>query len=369
MFHASTLLARPAPAPAPVAVVRRGVCEGSASSGGECEDCRAKRLRRSAPGAGPQTAPAIVLDVMRAPGAPLDGATRLAMEPRFGHSFADVRVHVDRRAAESAAAVGALAYTLGNHVVFGAERYAPDSGDGRRLLAHELAHVVQQSGSDPAALHASLTVGPVDAPEEREADAAAEAALRGVPATVGTEVGAFLRLTAIHSGNILDEGSCEHLACNSKWACEDPSGVECPEGTRNAFKQTGKKFSPLFTCDTTCEKAEGCSDSANWMAIPHSRFTRGKCGQDLVICTNGHFTHATVRDRSDKQAWEVSRGVQGDLAVSPYAKFKGTIYSDESDAAFKSDARCGNGKKAMKADAGPDLAPDAGPVTASDDAP
>lgn len=71
------------------------------------------------------------------------------MESRLGHDFAHVRVHTDAAAARSAAAVGAQAYTVGSDVVFGAGRYAPTSGDGRQLLAHELTHVVQQRRSEP----------------------------------------------------------------------------------------------------------------------------------------------------------------------------------------------------------------------------
>ena len=68
------------------------------------------------------------------------------MESRFGHDFARVRVHTDARAAESALAVSANAYTVGQHVAFAAGRYAPGTADGKRLLAHELAHVQQQGG-------------------------------------------------------------------------------------------------------------------------------------------------------------------------------------------------------------------------------
>lgn len=64
------------------------------------------------------------------------------MESRFGHHFSQVRVHADARAAESARAVDAVAYTAGHDVVFGLGRYQPASADGRRLLAHELTHVV-----------------------------------------------------------------------------------------------------------------------------------------------------------------------------------------------------------------------------------
>jgi len=69
------------------------------------------------------------------------------MEPRFGHRFGDVRVHTGEQAAESAQAVGAMAYTVGNQVVFGKGRYQPSSAEGRHLLTHELTHVVQQAGA------------------------------------------------------------------------------------------------------------------------------------------------------------------------------------------------------------------------------
>ena len=68
------------------------------------------------------------------------------MEPRFGYDFSDVHVHMNERAAESAQAVNALAYTVGDDIVFGRGQYAPFSSGGQKLLAHELAHVVQQGG-------------------------------------------------------------------------------------------------------------------------------------------------------------------------------------------------------------------------------
>ena len=165
------LAARPAP------VLRRCACGGSAGPEGECEGCRKKRLglQRSAASAGPSLAPPIVHDVLAAPGRLLDAGIRTALEPRFGHSFAHVRVHDDARAAASARAVEAHAYTVGRDVVFAAGRYRPESGEGRRLIAHELAHVVQQDGAGPPA-RGALPVGPADDAHEREArDAAREA--------------------------------------------------------------------------------------------------------------------------------------------------------------------------------------------------
>lgn len=79
-------------------------------------------------------------------GAPLERETRQFMESRFGHDFGRVRIHADGQAASSAQSVGARAYTVGNDLVFGRGRYAPATDAGRHLLAHELAHVVQQSG-------------------------------------------------------------------------------------------------------------------------------------------------------------------------------------------------------------------------------
>jgi len=89
--------------------------------------------------------PSIVDDVLQSPGQPLDGVTHAFMEERFGYDFGRVRVHADAQASESTRAVNAHAYTVGEHVVFDAGRYSPNSIEGRKLLAHELTHVVQQS--------------------------------------------------------------------------------------------------------------------------------------------------------------------------------------------------------------------------------
>ncbi len=97
-------------------------------------------------GTGPAAAPPIVHAVLGSPGRPLDGAMRAYFEPRFGRDFGNVRVHADSKAAQSAAAIGAAAYTVGNDVVFGAGQAS--GAASRRLMAHELAHVRQQaSGS------------------------------------------------------------------------------------------------------------------------------------------------------------------------------------------------------------------------------
>ena len=100
-------------------------------------------------------APPIVHEVLAEPGQPLDPATRGFMEPRFGHDFSKLRVHTDAKAAESAQAIDAAAYTVGNDLVFGAGRFNPQNSDGRQLIAHELTHVVQQSKGSRNVQHIS----------------------------------------------------------------------------------------------------------------------------------------------------------------------------------------------------------------------
>jgi hypothetical protein len=96
-------------------------------------------------------APPIVHDVLHSPGRPLDESTRAFMEPRFGTGLGDVRVHTDARAAESAQAVGAHAYTVNRDMVFAEGQYEPGTDRGTRLLAHELTHVMQQASTQNAA--------------------------------------------------------------------------------------------------------------------------------------------------------------------------------------------------------------------------
>jgi hypothetical protein len=87
-----------------------------------------------------------VHQVLRSPGQPLDQSTRNFFESRMGHDFRGVRVHTSSDAARSASAIAARAYTVNSNIVFGAGEYAPQTESGRRLLSHELTHVMQQGG-------------------------------------------------------------------------------------------------------------------------------------------------------------------------------------------------------------------------------
>ena len=150
------------------------------SNGVECPACRAKReqreqqegtLQRAAVNTAPTPAvPPVVHDVLSSPGQPLDRSTRAFMEPRFGHDFSGVRVHTDARAAESARAVNALAYTVGRDVVFGAGQYMPGTMGGKRLLAHELTHTIQQSQTTSLKMKSELEIANSNDLQEMEAE-------------------------------------------------------------------------------------------------------------------------------------------------------------------------------------------------------
>lgn len=125
---------------------------------------------------GPTVLPSMVHDVLRSAGQPLNAATRAFMEPRFGQDFSKIRVHTDAKAAESARDLNASAYTLGSNIVFGAGQFLPETPAGRRLLSHELTHVMQQRRS-PVPAPAGVRVASDF--HERQAEGVADALGRG----------------------------------------------------------------------------------------------------------------------------------------------------------------------------------------------
>ena len=167
----------------PLLLHRKCAC-GNHAGGGECEACSKQKqtLQRATRNPELETrdrdgVPPIVHDVLRSPGQPLDPPTRAFMEPRFGHDFSQVRVHTDARAAESARAVNAQAYTVGQNIVFATVQYTPGESRNKRILAHELAHIIQQSTSMRRLPDKLEVTNPADA-SEREAEAAAQAIMQ-----------------------------------------------------------------------------------------------------------------------------------------------------------------------------------------------
>jgi len=167
--------------------------------GGSCDRCASSALQRSGRGVPQRGGIDAVQNVLRTPGAPLHANVRTPMERAFNHDFSRVRVHHDSAAGDSARLVGARAYTVGDHIAFGAGAYEPSTEAGRRLLAHELAHTIQQRDSG-AELAPSLEIGSADSPAEGEADRVADAVIAGKPAgTIGR--GAAVVARQRHSGH------------------------------------------------------------------------------------------------------------------------------------------------------------------------
>ena len=158
---------------------RKCACGGTAGKDEMCDDCKADALQRKTAGGASHNpleqeadraadrvtaglsaevtgrvggdgtttaAPSIVENALTSPGAPLEPKMRREMEHRFGTDFSSVRLHAGQQAERSAHELNARAYTSGRSIVFAAGEYAPSNREGRRLIAHELTHVVQQAG-------------------------------------------------------------------------------------------------------------------------------------------------------------------------------------------------------------------------------
>ncbi len=208
-----------------------------------------------APQAGPSRANAatmaagpVVRDVLRRPGQPLDGGTRSAMEARFDHDFSRVRVHSDREAARAAGSLGARAYTVGRDIVFGRDEYAPGNSSGKTLLAHELAHVVQQARSAVDV----RSVEPAGSPAEREAHAVA-AAVTGGHGPV--------RVTAASRGINRDAG----------WAGKGPLPDPYGMGYNTILTHAGASAEPAIRDLASLEKADLSVDVQAFWALPAPR--------------------------------------------------------------------------------------------------
>jgi outer membrane protein OmpA-like peptidoglycan-associated protein len=183
-----------------------GAAENLQRACAACEEEEKKRsndIQRKAQGPG-EVAPAAQSHVDQAitGGQPLPYRSRTTFEQRIRHDFRDVRVHTDSRAAESAREMQALAYTRGKNIVFGAGQYNPDTASGRQLLAHELTHVVQQTGSQSGNAPNVQRVGdPAQAPKDLACDIATTSAAN-----------VFSDLYFPISSNVLDEESVAKVA-------------------------------------------------------------------------------------------------------------------------------------------------------------
>ncbi|CAD5367073.1 hypothetical protein RA210_U10643 [Rubrivivax sp. A210] len=172
--------------------------------------------------------PGHVADALRSPGRALAEQDRAYMEPRFQRDFSDVRIHTDPIAAKSAARVKASAYAFGNHIVFG-QGGAASSTAGRHLLAHELAHVVQQRGGSPAPTASGV----------QSAESAAEASADRVTAGRGVAVGGDIAPT------ILCNRSYEQKRSLAAELDEEDDAEDSADGAMQAARRSRDKQASL----------------------------------------------------------------------------------------------------------------------------
>ena len=201
----------------------------------ECEE-EEEKLQRKEAGAAAHSlsgAPAIVHEVLRSPGQPLDAATRAFFEPRFGRDFSSVRVHTGTAAVQSARDVNAHAYTVGQNIVFANGQYAPTQTAGRRLVAHELAHVIQQNrgGSERPALRAGALEQAAESAATAFVEGQSSICVSGVsapglarqPVPGGEEKKPRSLRESLKAGALTDSALAEEIDLISEWLPVNPS--------------------------------------------------------------------------------------------------------------------------------------------------
>jgi hypothetical protein len=189
---------------------------------------------------GSDTAPASVDGVLASPGRPLEPALRQDMEQRFGHDFGRIRIHTDLYAARAAAALGAEAFAVGHHIAFAREHFLPGTAYGKRLVAHELTHAIQQAATSPyvALSPEKKQAGPT--PASSKFDGALLGSDRNdkeilVKREVGGTQGYDDRLQAIAVARLAQaEPSAVALGKDGKWhAFETTTGINPADASAN----------------------------------------------------------------------------------------------------------------------------------------
>jgi hypothetical protein len=240
-------------------------------------------------------APPIVNRVLNSDGQPLDSQTRAFFEPRFGADFSRVRVHNDAQASESARAVRANAYTVGQQIVFASGKYSPNTSAGKQLLAHELAHSRQQAVNLESGTSSGVRISS-DLAAEQGADAAAEAVISGRPGppmlphshALNRRSGPFIKKVTVH----LTPQSAE-----LEWQGSPPSDAP---GKDNFTVSTGKGYSdpgdPRGTCTRDC-----CKDPDTQCAPPWNQPSRvGAC---CTYVGNSFWTGASLDEHNGWKWW------------------------------------------------------------------
>ncbi len=265
--------------------------------------------------------PVAVDEVLRSAGEPLDAPTRAFFEPRFGRDFSQVRVHADDRAARSAESIGAFAYAVGPHIAFAVGQYAPGGDRGRHLLAHELAHTIQQGHSriqrHPDALQQGR-VGLVDSPEELEDEESGATEAVG-PIQMMVQRSATWKGATVHE--TLNSAEITFGAPDPiTWHLLNGTKLETAANADTAIKTPGVTVLPLPSTDPastwmakvdTVPAQEGSADETVLRPGPWSTVvTKVRAGRVLGLpaCTGaGNSTYTEHGNPSDDAVYKANR--------------------------------------------------------------
>ncbi|MBL0011651.1 MAG: DUF4157 domain-containing protein [Nitrosomonas sp.] len=266
-------------------------------------------------------APAIVPEVLRSPGEPLDAQARAFFEPRFGRDFSQVRIHADGRDAKSAQSIGARAYTVGRHIAFAAGQYAPGSDRGRHLLAHELVHTIQQGHSQIQRRRSAIgqgVAGLVNKPEEFESEeAASPIEVEGLSQKT-IQRSATWKGAAVHETVNLADMSFAGSAPIT-WHLLNGTKLETPTDADAAIKVPGVTTSPLPSTDPatwmakvdTVPAQEGSGDETVLRPGPWTKVvTKAQAGgaTGLAACAGaGNSTFTAHGNPSDDSVYKANR--------------------------------------------------------------
>jgi hypothetical protein len=260
-------------------------------------------------------------EVLRSASEPLDAPTLAFFEPRFGRDFSRVRVHADDRADKSAQSIGALAYAVGPHIAFAAGQYAPGSDRGRHLLAHELAHTIQQGHSRiqrfPDAIQQG-EVGLVDNPEEFEDKESGPIEVAGLTQMIVQRSATWKGATVHETVNPARTpfGGAEPIT----WHLLNGTKLETTANADSAIKVPGVTATPVPSTDpastwkakvATVPAQEGSADETVLRPGPWSTVvTKAQAGAvtGLAACSGpGNSTFTRHGNPSDDSVYKANR--------------------------------------------------------------
>ena len=222
------------------------------------------------------------------PGKPLDTGVRSEMEERLGFDFSRVRVHAGDGAERSARDLNAQAYTLGQDIVFNSDRYAPETEQGRHLLAHELTHVVQQSGIGGHGGAMPLQRQPAGAPAPAKAEDKPEGAAPAKPKSRAEEVSGekglselrqqLFDLFAVFEKQVIGDAVFEKIETKKHW---DEAKKAEAEKTKE-YEEAKKKYDEAMRVYEQ-EKKAGKNPAKPPPPVPVAKFTTCIAAQQEIL--------------------------------------------------------------------------------------